>query len=291
MSPEQPWTVSRLLKWTNEFLARKGAESASLDAALLLAHALGCKRLDLYTRYEETAPDDARQRYRELVQQRVAGCPTAYLLGRKEFFSLEFEVNRAVLIPRPDTEWLVTEFLRLARGKEGPRVLDVGTGSGCLAVAAAVRHRSAQVTATDVSADALAVAARNAARHNVAERIRFLQGDLFGPLAADERFDFILSNPPYVPTAEIERLAPAVRDYEPRLALDGGPDGLAVFDRLITEARTHLEPGGSLLIEIGWDQEVAVRGRLEAVQGYELEATVHDAAGHPRVLRATRTAD
>jgi release factor glutamine methyltransferase len=288
MSAEQPWTVGRLLQWTTDFLVRKGVESASLDAALLLAHALSCKRLDLYTRFEEVAPDDVRQRFKELIQQRVQGCPTAYLLGRKEFFSLEFEVERAVLIPRADTEWLITEFLRLAKGKENVRLLDVGTGSGCLAVTAAVRHKTTQVTASDVSADALKVAARNAAKHKVAERIRFLQGDLFLPLAVGERFDFILSNPPYIPSAEVARLAPTVRDYEPRLALDGGIDGFALFNRLIAEARTYLEPGGSLLLEIGADQEAEARQRLEATDGYELAPTVHDGAGRPRVLRATR---
>jgi len=146
MSPEQPWTVGRLLKWTTEFLTRKGVESAPLDAALLLAHALGCKRLDLYTRYEEVPDDDKRQRYRELVRQRVEGCPTAYLLGRKEFFSLEFEVDRAVLIPATGHRMAGHGVPAPAKGREGPRLLDIGTGSGCLAVAAAVRHKTAQVT-------------------------------------------------------------------------------------------------------------------------------------------------
>jgi release factor glutamine methyltransferase len=252
----------------------------------LLAHALGCRRIDLYTRYEETAEPGARQRFRDLVRRRVEGCPVAYLVGRKEFFALELEVGPAVLIPRPDTECVVDECLRLAREMSEPRVLDVGTGSGCIAVAVAKKHKSAQVTAVDVSPEALAVAGRNAAKHGVSERVRFLEGDLFGPLGADERFDFVLSNPPYIPHGDIAGLEPGVRDYEPHTALDGGPDGYAVFGRLMAGAPAHLKPGGWLILEIGSPQEKRARERIEGHGGYELMRTVYDGAKHPRVLRA-----
>jgi release factor glutamine methyltransferase len=294
MSTEQPWTIARLREWTTGHLKKKGVESAAREAELLLAHALGCPRIQLFTRYDEEPTVEERQRYRELVQQRLQGRPVAYLLGRKEFFSLDFEVNPAVLIPRPDTEWLVTECLSLAKEAAEPAVLDVGTGSGCLAVAVARQHKGAKVTAVDISAAALAVAGRNAERHGVADRIRFLHGDLFSPLASDERFDFILSNPPYIPsgmwseptpTVPLAALASDVRDHEPRLALDGGADGFAVFDRLIAAAPQHLKPGGWLLVEIGADQEEAARARIEGRAGYDLGKTVHDLAGHPRVLR------
>src|SRR5262249_38080453 len=158
---------------------QKGSESARLDTEVLLAHALGCKRIELYTRHDEVAAEEARQKFRDLVRRRIEGCPVAYLVGRKEFFSLELEVSPAVLIPRPDTERVVDECLRVARSIALPRVLDVGTGSGCLAVAVARQHKGAQVTATDISPEALAVAQRNAAKHGVGERIRFVQGDLF----------------------------------------------------------------------------------------------------------------
>jgi release factor glutamine methyltransferase len=275
-----------LLEWTTKFLQQKGSESPRLDSEVLLAHALGCKRIDLYARHSEEAPEQGRQRFRELVRQRIEGCPVAYLVGRKEFFSLEFAVNRAVLIPRPDTECVVDECLRLAKVMEAPTLLDIGTGSGCLAVAVVKHHKTAQMTAVDVSAEALAVASANARKHGVAERIRFLQGDLFAPIPADERFDFILSNPPYIPHDEIAKLAPGVRDYEPHTALDGGADGFAVFDRLIAEVPAHLKPEGYLLIEIGSPQEGPARERLERHSGYELEKTVHDGSGHPRVLIA-----
>jgi release factor glutamine methyltransferase len=286
VSTDQPWTVGRLLEWTTGYLQTRGHESAKLEAQLLLAHALGCPRIALYTRYEEVPSESDRTRFRELVQSRVKGQPVAHLLGRKEFFSLEFEVGPTVLVPRPDSEWLVTECLALAKGKEAPRVLDVGTGSGCLAVAVAARHKGAVVTASDVSAEALAVARRNADKHKLAERIRFLEGDLLAPLQADERFDFILSNPPYISSTGLAQLPPEVRDHEPSLALDGGPDGFKVIDRLIAGAPAHLVPGGYLMVEIGFDQEQAARQRFEAHGGYELGKTVHDAAGHPRVMVA-----
>jgi release factor glutamine methyltransferase len=286
VSTEQPWTVGRLLEWTAKFLAQKGSESPRLDAEVLLAHALGCKRIDLYTRYEDTAPEEGRHVFRDLVRRRTEGCPVAYLVGRKEFFSLELEAGPAVLIPRPDSECVVDECLRLARQLPEARVLDVGTGSGNLAIAVAKQKKDARVTATDLSAEALAVARRNAEKHGVAGRMTFLQGDLFGPVPADERFDFILSNPPYVPHDDVAALAPGVRDYEPHLALDGGPDGYAVFDRLLAEALDHLKPGGYLIVEIGSPQEGPARQRFEAHPGYELGPTLRDGSGHPRVLRA-----
>ena len=286
MTTEQPWTIGRLLDWTTKFLGQKGSESPRLDTEVLLAHALGCKRIDLYTRHTEEAPEQARQKFRELVRQRVEGCPVAYLVGRKEFFSLEFEVNRAVLIPRPDTECVVDECLRLAKGVAEPRILDIGTGSGCLAVAVARHHKTAKVTAVDISPEALAVASSNAGRNRIGERIRFLQGDLYGPLPSGERFDFILSNPPYIPRDDLDKLPAGVRDYEPRLALDGGPDGFAVFDRLVAEAPAWLNPGGYLLIEIGSPQEAPARERIGRNSGYELAKTVLDGSGHPRVLIA-----
>jgi release factor glutamine methyltransferase len=286
VSTEQSWTIGRLLEWTTQFLQQKGCESPRLDSEVLLAHALDCKRIDLYTRHTEEAPTEGRDRFRALVRQRLEGYPVAYLVGRKEFFSLEFEVNRAVLIPRPDTECVVVECLRLGKDVTEPAILDIGTGSGCLAVAVAKHHKTAQVTAVDISPDALAVASRNASKHSVVERIRFLQSDLFAALPTGEQFDFILSNPPYIPHDDIAKLPPGVRDYEPHRALDGGADGFTVFDRLIAEAPAHLKPGGWLLLEIGSPQEGPARERIERNEGYELEKTVHDGSGHPRVLMA-----
>jgi release factor glutamine methyltransferase len=286
VSAEQSWTIGRLLDWTASFLAKKGSEFPRLDTEVLLAHALGCRRIDLYTRYDESASDAARERFRDLVRQRVEGCPVAYLVGRKEFFALDFEVGPAVLIPRPESEFVVMECLRLAKDIPRPRVLDLGTGSGNIAVAVAQQHAGVQATAVDLSPDALAVAQRNAARHGVAERVRFLAGDLYYSLPANERFHFVLSNPPYIAREAIERLPIGVRDYEPRLALDGGPGGYVVFERLLARAGEYLEPGGYLIVEIGAPQEGPARQRIEARGGFELAATIHDYSGHPRVLSA-----
>jgi release factor glutamine methyltransferase len=281
-----PWTYGRLLGWTEQYLAQKGCEFPRLDAQVLLAHVLGCKRIELYTRYEEPATEEERARFKELIRKRLEGCPVAYLVGRKEFFSLEFEVGPAVLIPRPDTETLVNECLALAKPLAAPSLLDVGTGSGAIAVALAKRLSGAVVTATDVSPDAVAVARRNAEKHGLGGRIRFLAGDLFEPVSSEERFDFILSNPPYIAREDIPSLPVGVRDYEPHLALDGGPGGYAVFDRLVREAPRYLKPGGYLIVEIGSPQEAPARQRIEAVAGYELAPTIKDGSGHPRVLRA-----
>jgi release factor glutamine methyltransferase len=285
VTTEAPWTIGRLLDWTARHFAGKCVEPARLEAELLLAHAMSCSRTSLYTGFDNVPTEDQRRHFRELVQQRLKGFPVAHLRGRKEFFSLEFEVGSDVLVPRPDSEWIVTECLTLAKGMTAPTILDVGTGSGCLAIAVAAGHKGAVLTASDVSELAVAVAKRNAERHRLSERIRFLHGDLFAPLENGERFDFILSNPPYIPRGQISSLAPEVRDHEPRLALDGGEDGFAVIDRLIAGAGECLRPGGYLIVEIGFDQEQSARQRFLAHGKYELGKTIHDHAGHPRVLR------
>ncbi|MCI0681887.1 MAG: peptide chain release factor N(5)-glutamine methyltransferase [Gemmataceae bacterium] len=291
---EQTWTLGALLDWTAKHLSQKGIEYPRLDAEVLLAHAAGCKRIDLYgTRFADVATAEQRQKYRELIQKRIEGCPVAYLVGNKEFFGLGFTVTPAVLIPRPDTEHVVMECVALAKpaaakSAPAPRIVDIGTGSGNLAVTLARELPQAAVTAIDRSPDALAVARHNASRHGVAERIRFLEGDLFGTLPPDERFDFVVSNPPYIPHDEIAKLPVGVRSYEPHQALDGGPDGFAVFRRLVEEGRSRLHPGGWLIVEIGAPQEATARQHVEAMPDYELAATVRDYSGHPRVLKARR---
>lgn len=290
MTTEQKtWTVGELLNWTAGYLAQKGTEFPRLDAEVLLAHALGCKRIDLYgMRFSDIAADDVRKHYKDLIRRRMEGCPVAYLVGRKEFFGLEFEVTLAVLIPRPDSELVVTECLTPAKKLPQPRILDIGTGSGNLAIAVAKQLPAAKVTAIDKSAGALAVAQRNAVKHEVSDRVRFLEGDLFAPLGKEERFEFILSNPPYIAREELERLPPGVRDYEPKMALDGGPGGFTVLEYLLAQAREFLEPGGHLIVEIGAPQEKPVRERFDNYPEYELAATIHDYSGHPRVLRARK---
>jgi release factor glutamine methyltransferase len=283
----ETWTIGRLLNWTASYLREHGSESPRLDAEVLLAHALGGERIALYTRFDEPASDAVRAAFRDLVQRRAAGAPVAYLVGHKEFFSLDFEVGSEVLIPRPDSEFAVLEFLRVAKPLAAVTAIDLGTGSGNLAIACTHQHPGARFWAIDSSAAALAVARRNAERHGVLDRIEFLEGNLFKPLPSGLRVEAILSNPPYIPSGEIDKLPVGVREHEPRAALNGGPTGLEVVQRIIEQVSRHLKPGGQLILEIGAPQESAVRKLLEDRGEYELLETIPDYARHPRVLSAT----
>ena len=282
------WTVGRLLGWTTDYLKKHGSESPRLDSEVLLAHVLCWQRVHLYTRFEDEVGEAPRREFRDLIRRRAEGSPVAYLVGRKEFYSLPLKVSRAVLVPRPDSEFVVVEFLAVARGLSAPRCVDVGTGSGCLALACAHEHKSATFVATDISSEALDVARANAKALGLSNRVSFREGNLLEPVAAEGPFDAILSNPPYIPTAVIPTLEPGVRDFEPHRALDGGEDGLRIVSALIDQALSLLAPGGHLILEIGSDQEGPVRALLASRPGMTLSPTVRDHANHPRVIRATR---
>jgi release factor glutamine methyltransferase len=285
---EGPWTIGRLLTWTTDYLKRRGSESPRLDAEVMLAHVLDRQRVQLYTHFEEEVSEAARGTFRELVRRRAEGAPVAYLVGRKEFYSIAFDVSPAVLIPRPESEFVVVEFLTLAKGGGPLRAVDVGTGSGCLAIASAHRLPEVRFVAIDISTGALEVARLNAAKHGVMDRIDFRLGNLLEPVAEEAPFDAIISNPPYIASEEISRLEPGVRDFEPWTALDGGPDGLRTVTRLIEQSVPLLKLGGHLILEIGTDQETAVRALIEAQPELHLAPTIHDHAKHPRVIRASR---
>lgn len=277
------WTVLKVLEWTAGYFRERGIESARLDADLLLAATLGVDRVGLYLRYDQPLNATELRDFRARVARRARREPLAYILGEAEFWSLAFAVTPAVLIPRPDTEVLVEEAL--ARGGEQARVLDVGTGSGAIAVSLAVERSAWRVTALDLSAAALQIAQTNARRHGVADRLRILQGDL--ARLPDEQFDLIVANPPYIPSGDLPGLMADVRDFEPHLALDGGPDGLAAYRALAAQAPRRLHPGGRLLVEIGQGQEQAV-GELFAGAGLQGLFTRADYAGIIRVVGATR---
>jgi len=283
----ETWPIRRLLSWTEQFLRDKGIESSRLEAQILLAHSLGCKKIDLYVRSDEEPTDAQRASFRTLIKGRVEGCPVAYLVGQREFYQLSFDVTPAVLIPRPETEFLVVECLRLIKERERPHLVDIGTGSGCIALSIAQQHRTALITATDVSAEALAVARQNAEKHRLAERVRFIQGDLLAPIAG-ETFDIVVSNPPYVSDNEMAALAKDVREFEPRLALEGGPDGLAVYRRLIAVVSEHLVNGGYLVLEIGATQEAAVRELIDKQGCFDSVAVRLDGQKLPRVVVARK---
>lgn len=286
---EEAWSIGRLLQWTTDYLRRHQVESPRLDAEVLLAEAVGCKRIELYTRFDEVPGESVRQKFREFVRQRAQGRPVAYLIGHREFFSLDFTVSDAVLIPRPETEFVVVALRDRAQAaaRPSPLVADVGTGSGVLAVCAARYLPGSRVVACDTSRDALAVAAANAQRHGVADRIRFFQSDLLADVPADEPFDFIVSNPPYVSEAEYERLPADVRLHEPRAALLSGPQGTEVIERLAAEAVERLRPGGWLLVEISPMIHQAVTAVFSPPQ-WQLGETVMDLARLPRVVQAMK---
>lgn len=288
---EGAWTVGKIIDWTTGHLKKHGSESPRLEAEILLAHARGCPRIQLYVQYNELLTDDQRTVMRDLVKRRAQAEPVAYLVGHREFFALDFCVTPDVLIPRPETETLVLQLIAAAKSFPNARLLDIGTGSGCIAIAAAVNVPGASVTAVDISSRVLEVAKDNASRHAVAKRIRFLEGDLFAPLSSDDRFDLIVSNPPYVADGEMETLPADIRRHEPALALKAGPQGLDVISRLIAEAPSRLAPGGSLLIEISPEQAPAVIGLFNASGKFEAPRVIKDSGGLERVVLARRASD
>jgi len=282
------WTVRRVLEWTIGHLRERGSETPRLDAEVLLAHAWGCRRIQLYTRYDEPLPAEVRAAMRELVKRRAAHEPVAYLVGRREFFSLDFRVVPGVFIPRPSTETLVLEALRLMQPLQAPSILDLCTGSGCVAVSLAHADRRAIVTAVDLNPLAVETARGNAELHGVSDRVTVLHGDLFAPLPTGATFDLIVSNPPYVRDGEIGGLAPDVREHEPRLALAAGADGLDVVRRIAAEVGPCLGPQTPLLLEISPDHAAEARELLLATGLFTEVDLLRDLDRVDRVLRCRR---
>jgi release factor glutamine methyltransferase len=292
MPPTEVWTVGRLLQWTTDYLRQHGSDSPRLDAEVLLAEALRCERIMLYTAFDSVPDDAVRTAFRDLVRRRAEGTPVAYLVGRREFYSLSFRVTPDVLIPRPETEFLVIALVDLARERPSGApidVCDVGTGSGIVAICAARHLPNVRVTALDISPAALDVARANAADHGVEDRIEWLASDLFSAVPPGREFDFVVSNPPYVTEADMASLARDVRQYEPRAALVAGPRGTEIIAALIPQAAERLREGGYLLVEISPGLEEPVRALLRADGRFEVADTINDLARLPRVVRAKRT--
>jgi len=295
MSQEQPWTIKRLLEWTTDFLKSKGSSSPQLDAGLLLGYALGTSRIQLYTRYDEVVDEAARTKFRELVKHRSQGVPVAYLMGVGQFYSLDFKVNSDVLIPRPETEHLVVETLDRARlypARQTVRLLDLGTGSGIIAITLATQLPSLEAVATDISLAALAVAQQNAETHKVTERITFVEGNLFAPidqLPEDQRrFDFVVSNPPYIAEEERSMMDDDVLKHEPHQALFAADQGTAILRQILDQAAAYLEPQGWLLLELSPMIAQRVKAHAEGTGHYESISLVKDLARHDRVLVARK---
>ena len=284
MTQAETWTTLKVLDWTKEYLATRGVENARLEAEWLLCAATGLDRVGLYLNFERPLDVEELAAYRSMVARRGRREPLQHILGTQEFCGLEFEVTPDVLIPRHDTETLVNEAL--ARMPDARTVLDIGTGSGCIAVVLSTRLHNAEVTAVDLSETALVVARRNAERNGVA--IEFLHGSLLEPVAG-RHFDLIISNPPYIPSSDIVTLEPEVRDFDPLGALDGGVDGLDVYRALIPDAAIHLNAGGWLLVEVGMGQSVDVAQMFREVGGYGEPIITCDQGGIERVVGALKS--
>ncbi len=286
-------TISELLKTSAAYLKEKGSATPRLDAELLLAEVLGASRIELYTNFDKPLNSGEIDHFRELVRRRAALEPVAYILGRSYFRNLTLKVSRSVLVPRPETEIVVDAALRFLMERDWqrqPRVLDLGTGSGAIAISVLAGFPQAQVTAADLSAEALGIAKENARTAGFDGNIEFLLSDFFEMIDPMETFDLIVSNPPYISEEEWPQLPPDVRDFEPRQALYGGPDGLDSYRRLAAEAPQYLRPGGCLIIEIGYRQGDQVRELFAGAGMFGQFDIDQDYAGNDRVAVACRDA-
>lgn len=288
----EAWTILKVLRWAAPYFKERGVESPRASAEILLAHSLGLQRLDLYLQYDKPLSAEELARFKSLIKRRVKHEPVAYILGQKEFWSMELDLSPAVLIPRPETELLVEaalEVLPQAGDEKISNVLELGTGSGAIILAIASERPGHRFFASDKSPAALKTARGNAQKHGLSEKIRFFGGDWFAPLK--ERgifFDLIVSNPPYICSSVMPELQPDVREYEPKTALDGGPEGLDDIRVLIQDAQKYLSPGGWLMLEIGYDQRDALISLGREAGCYENIEVKEDYGGNPRVAMMRR---
>jgi len=281
--------VLEVIQKSSEFLARKDVDSPRLQTELLLAHLLKLPRMKLYLNFERTLSATELDAVRESVKRRGQREPLQHIVGSTFFCGLEMTVNRNVLVPRPETELLAEagwEFLSTL-SSQPPTALDFGTGSGCLAIALAVKNPAARIVALDASAEALTVAQQNAEQYGLGERIEFIHGNGLAALRPGDRFDLIISNPPYIPSAEIATLQAEVRDFDPRAALDGGADGLDFYRLLAAQSVARLRPGGKIMLEFG-DGQAATIQKLFVATGWSVEAVRADYTHRDRILIARR---
>ena len=279
------WTSLKLIQWTADYFQKAGVPNPRLDAELLLAHLLKCKRIDLYTRHEALLRENHLADFKGLIRRRVQREPLQYIVGETEFYGLKIKVTPEVLIPRPETELLVEEGIKL----NPKNILEIGTGSGCISVALAKHLPDAKIIATDISKEALEIAAGNARQHEVS--IEWIAADIapWKRFAAEgSQFDLIVSNPPYIATGEFPDLQPEVRDFEPRQALDGGSDGLRFIRQILTEASPFLNAHGSLLLEIGEDQGKLLEAMVGQQPALSFQGIKKDLNGRVRLLVARR---
>lgn len=283
----------RVLNWTTGHFLENGIENPRLDAEVLLARSLRTNRLGLYLEYDKPLEKEELTEYKKLIKRRIKREPLQYIVGYQEFWSLKFKVDRGVLIPRPETEILVEEALKVfPQDKPWSKtinILEIGTGSGAVAVTLAKELQGVFIIATDISDRALHIARENAKNHGVERHITFLKGDLLRPVRRRiEFFDLVISNPPYIPGADFQRLEPEVRDIEPRIALDGGKEGLRFYRQILPQAGKHLAKGGWLMLEVGKGQYQEVSKLMEYTGDFLPPSTVKDLSGIERVVSAQK---
>jgi len=282
------WTLIKLIQWATAYFDAHHIDSPRATAEILLAHTIGAKRIDLYLRYDQPLNSDELNRFKTLIKRRTNREPVAYIVGRKEFWSMDLEVNTSVLIPRPETECLVERALEsLAAGPNPGRksILELGTGCGAVVLALASENSRHSYVGTDISSDAVRVARRNSMRHGMGAKIRFIIADWFAPFDAKSgQFDLIVSNPPYIRSGDLKRLQPEIHAYEPVVALDGAKDGLRYLRHIIQCAYLYLKPAGALLLEMGHDQQALLKQIINACGQYENAQFYKDYSGHDRIV-------
>ena len=292
-STESRWTIKRLLDWTSDYLTNTQADNPRLSAEILLAHVLDCQRIDLYVKFDECPDPNQLACFRDLVKRCSQSEPVAYLIGKAHFYSLELAVTPAVLIPRPETELLVShaiDFARTQTHRPTVDVLDLCTGSGCVAIALAANVVEAEIIAVDTSDPALQIARQNIEKHDLQGRVTLCQSDLFADVEQTGKavFDLIIANPPYIAADQFAQLAPAVRDHEPSQALLAGQDGLDYHRRIIEQAEPYLASDGALMVELAYDQADAVLDLFTRAGYLDRVSAAIDSLGHRRVVMGHR---
>ncbi len=289
----ETWTITKLLNWVTQFFTDKGIDSPRLSAELLLSYVLGLKRIELYTQHNSAVEKQELDKLRELVRRAGQHEPIAYLVGKTEFYSMELNVTQDCMIPRPETELLVQRAIEFLRTRNGNQfVCDLCTGNGCIAVAIAKNYPNAKIIATDICDAALAVAATNIEKHHLQDKITLLSGDLFDPIIPQldvGKFDLIVCNPPYVSSSEYEKLDKNVKNYEPRLALFAGDDGMDIYRRIIERIDSFLKSDAALILEIGYAQGQAIKELLEQAGTFAEVRIEKDLHNNDRIVTAQKT--
>jgi len=285
---EKKWTIQELVKWTISYFESRNIENPRASAEILLAYALDFKRIDIYLKYDKILSDKELQDFKALIKRRLQREPVAYIIKHKEFWSLDFEVTQDVLIPRPETECLIEAALNYLSYDKVLNILDLGTGSGAIIITLAHERPKSLYFACDISQKALIIAKKNAQKYNLENLIYFFESNWFEALKDSQKFDLIISNPPYINSQEIANLEPEIKDYEPKIALDGGQDGLVFIKHLINKSLNYLNENGILILEIGHNQKEEINKIFLENNFYKDIIFKKDYSGYDRLVCAKK---